>query len=323
MTGRATTATRLGAGALAVAAVGSLFVGVSGLAPADLVAGDDQAWKLLWTSRLPRLAAVLLAGSALGVAGLIMQGLTRNRFVAPSTAGTIESASLGALVAIMVFGGASVLGKMAVAIVFAVAGTAVFMALVHRLRWHDAIVVPIVGIMFGAVIQSVTTWIAFRTGLLQSLNTLGSGNFAVVLRGRYEPLWIVGALTVVAYRYADRFTVAGMGRDLAVNLGVRHERVVVVGLGIAASVTAVVVVVVGAIPFLGLVVPNLVTASLGDDIRRVVPLTAIGGASLVLACDVIGRVVRAPYEIPVGTVAGVVGGAAFLIIATRARHRVA
>lgn len=323
MNGRvAATTWALGA-LLVVAAAGSLFVGVSALTPVDLLRGDDEAWRLLWTSRLPRLAALVLAGSALGVAGLIMQGLTRNRFVAPSTAGTIESASLGALVAIMVFGGTSVLGKMLVAVAFACVGTGAFMALAHRLRGHDAVVVPLVGIMFGAVVSSFTTWIAFRAELLQSLNTLGSGNFATVLRGRYEPLWAVAVLTLVAYRYADRFTVAGMGREISVNLGIPHERVVIVGLGIAASVTAVVVVVVGAIPFLGLVVPNLVTSIVGDRLRRVVPLTAIGGALLVLLCDVVGRVVRAPYEIPVGTVAGVAGGLVFLVIATRGRVRVA
>src|SRR5699024_5232512 len=87
----------------------SLFVGVSSVSPRDLLAGDPQKMTVFVESRLPRLAALLLAGSAMAVAGLIMQGLTQNRFVSPSTAGTIESATLGILVATMLFGAAPVI----------------------------------------------------------------------------------------------------------------------------------------------------------------------------------------------------------------------
>jgi len=301
----------------------SLFIGVSRVTPSALWHGDDQAWRLLWVSRLPRLAAVVLAGSALAVAGLIMQGLTQNRFVSPTTAGTVEAASCGAMVAVLLFGGASVAGRMVFAVVFALAATAIFLFLVRRLRFADALVVPLVGILFGGVIEAITTYLAFRFNLLQALNTITSGNFAAVLRGRYELLYLVGALTVVAYLWADRFTLAGIGRDFAVSLGLKYERTMVAGLAIAATVTAVVVVVVGAIPFLGLVVPNIATALLGDNLRRVLPVTAIGGALFVLCCDIVSRTARAPYEIPVGTVAGVVGGACFIAIVLRGKLRAA
>ena len=306
---------------LAVAAC-SLFVGVSRVTPAAVLSGDGDALHLLWVSRLPRLIAVVLAGSSLAVAGLIMQGLTRNRFVAPSTAGTLEAASLGTLVAMLWFGSASVAGRMAVAVIFALLATGAFLFLIQRLQFTDALIVPLVGVLFGGVIEAVTTFVAFRYDLLQSLNTITSGNFAAVLRGRYELLYLVGALAVAAYVWADRFTVAGMGRDFAVSLGLGYERTMVVGLAIAAMVTAVVVVVVGAIPFLGLVVPNVATSLLGDNLRRVLPATAIGGALFVLCCDIVSRTVRAPYEIPVGTVAGIVGGACFIGIVLRGRLRV-
>lgn len=305
--------------ALACTAIVSLFVGVASVRPAAMLSGDPETWDLLWVSRIPRLLAVVLSGSAVGVAGLIMQGLTRNRFVAPSTAGTVESATLGVVVAVAWFGSSFVLVKMLIAIVFALAGTATFLAMTRRLGFTDVIVVPLVGIMFGGVIQAVATYVAFRFDLLQVLNTLLSGNFAAVVRGRYELLFLVGALTLAAYVFADRFTVASMGRDMAVNLGMSYERIMLAGLGLAATVTAVVVVVIGALPLLGLVVPNVATALVGDNVRRVLPATAIGGALFVLVCDIIGRTIRAPYEIPVGTVAGLVGGAGFIAIAVRGR----
>lgn len=302
------------AAVLAVLAFASLFIGVSDLAPADLLRGDAEKTGILLVSRIPRTAAVLLAGAAMAVAGLIMQHLTRNRFVSPSTAGTVESAMLGVLVAVVFFGPHAVMVKMVVAVLFALAGTFGFLYLVRRARFADMIVVPLIGIMFGGVVMSVATFAAYRMELLQSLETWATGDFSAVLRGRYELLYLVLAVVVIGYVFADRFTVAGMGEGFAVNLGIAYGRVVTTGLVVVALITAVVVVVVGAIPFLGLVVPNIVTMALGDNLRRTLPVTAMTGAAFVLVCDIIGRTVRPPYEIPVGTVAAVVGGAVFIVL---------
>ena len=84
-----------------------------------------------------------------------------------------------------------------------------------------------------------------------------------------------------------------------------------------------VVVSVGRIPFLGLIVPNIVSLALGDNMRRAVPWVAVSGAGLVLACDILGRVIRAPYEIPVGTVMGLIGSAIFLVLIVRGGRRAA
>ncbi len=297
----------------------SLFIGVSEIGLSDLLRAEPSRMLLFVVSRVPRLAAILLSGSAMGVVGLIMQSLVRNRFVAPTTAGTVDAASLGLVVATIWFAGASVFLKMTIAVIFALAGTALFMALVQRLRFADIIVVPLIGIMLGGVVQAAATFLALRYDLLQSLSAWTNGDFSGILRGRYELLYLVGAMTVVAYLFANRFTLAGMGRDAAVNLGVNYHRVLYGGMALAASVSAVVVVVVGGIPFLGLVVPNLVTMTMGDNLRRVLPLTAVSGAFFVLVCDIVSRTIRFPYEIPVGTVVGVAGGAIFLALVLRSR----
>lgn len=310
----------LGVVLLAALSFGSLFVGVSDITPMDLIRGDSDKVEVFLISRLPRLAAILLAGAALSVAGLIMQHLTRNRFVSPSTAGTTEWAMLGILVATIFFGGTSVMGKMLTAIVFALFGTFLFLRLLRRVQFTDMIVVPLVGLMFGGVVMAVTTFFAYRLELLQTLNTWTTGDFSGILRGRYEIIWLVVVVMVIAYFYADRFTVAGMGEGFAKNLGVSYNTVVNIGMGIVAVTTAVVTVVVGAIPFLGLIIPNLVTMALGDNLRRILPVTALAGAGFVLVCDVIGRVIRYPYEIPVGTVASVIGAVVFIVLILRSRR---
>ncbi|MBB5960649.1 iron complex transport system permease protein [Saccharothrix tamanrassetensis] len=305
---------------LVPAAFASLFVGAGELSPLDLLRADSGAALLLLESRLPRLLAILLAGTAMSVAGLVMMHITRNRFVSPSTAGTTESAVLGVFVATAFLGAESVMVKMVVALGFALLGTLFFLWVLRRLTFADVIVVPLVGIMLGGVITAVTTFFAYRADLLQSLSAWTNGDFSSVLRGRYELLWLTAAVTVGCYLYANRFTVAGVGRDFAVNLGVHYDRVVNLGLFLVSATTAAVVVTVGNIPFIGLVVPNLVTLLLGDNLRRVLPVTALAGAAFVLACDVVGRVVRHPYEIPVETVAGVVGSVVFLLLVLRVRR---
>lgn len=303
-------------------AVTSLFIGVSNVSLATLTASDTEAraMQVLLVSRIPRTMALILAGSSMAIAGLIMQMMIRNRFVEPSTAGTVESASLGLLVVTLLAPDTSIFGKMLVAAAFAVAGTALFLRILRHIPLRDVLMVPLVGIMLGGVISSITAFFAYRYDLMQSLMAWTTGDFSGVLRGRYELLWIGFFFAIAAYLAADRFTVAGMGRDFTTNLGLNYRRVINLGLVIVSLVSAVVVVTVGMIPFLGLVVPNVVSLMIGDNMRRAVPWVAILGAIFVLACDILGRVVRMPYEIPIGAVVGVIGSAMFLYLILRKRQ---
>lgn len=307
----------LGITLLITVSIGSVFVGVSDIGPGDILVGDTTKTKIFVESRVPRLFAILLSGSAMAVSGLIMQSLARNKFVSPTTIGTIDAANLGVLVATLWFGPGSVLTKMAVAILVSLVASGFLVVLVQRLRISDIIVVPLVGIMFGGLLQAITVLLAMRFDVFQAVGAWTIGDFSAVLQGRYELLYLVGALTVICYCYAQQFTVASLGRDTSINLGFAYERTLVVGLVLVSIVTSVVVVVVGAVPFLGLVVPNVVTSLLGDNLRRVLPVTAVAGALLVLVCDVFGRLVQYPHEVPAGTIAGVVGSAIFVIIIVR------
>jgi iron complex transport system permease protein len=261
----------------------------------------------------------VLAGTAVAVAGLIMQLMARNRFVEPSTVGTTESATLGILVVTVLAPGAPLLAKMGVASVFAVLGTALFLAILRRLPARNTLLIPLVGIMLGGVIAAVTTFFAYRFDLLQTLSNWMVGDFSGVLRGRYELLWIVALLTLIGFVAADRFTVAGMGQDFTTNLGLNYARTMRLGLVLVALISAVVVSSVGAVPFLGLVVPNIVSLFFGDNLRRAVPWTAVFGAAFVLVCDVLGRTIRYPYEVPVGMVMSVIGAVLFLLLLLRKR----
>lgn len=290
----------------------SIGLGAGQFSFADLLHGDPRTWQLLWLSRVPRTLALLLAGMSLAVAGLLMQMLVRNRFVEPSTAGTIESATLGILVVTLVAPGAPVIAKMLTATGFGLAGSLLFLLLLRRVPLRSPFLVPLIGLILGGIIHAATTYVAVQFELLQSLHAWTTGDFSGVLRGRYELLWIGFALTCVAYIAADRFTLAGMGREFASNLGLNHARLTLIGLLIVSAISAVVVVTAGSIPFLGLIVPNAVSLIFGDNMRRAIPWVALLGGVFVLACDIVGRLLLYPYEIPIGTVVGVVGSALFL-----------
>lgn len=296
--------------------IGSLFVGVGQVSPSTLFR-DPAAREIFLLSRIPRTLALLLAGSAMSVAGLIMQMLTQNRFVEPSIAGTTQSASLGLLLVMIVAPGTPLVLKMGIATLFALGGTALFMLLLGRMRMKSPLMVPLTGIMLGAVFGAVTTFLAMEYDLLQSLAGWESGDFSGVMQGRYELLWIVGALSVLAGLIADRFTVAGLGGDFSTNVGLNYRRIMLTGMAIIAVVCGVVVVVVGVLPFLGLIIPNVVSLALGDNLRRTLPWVSLGGGALVVLCDTLGRLISYPFEIPASVILGVIGAGVFLLLIMR------
>ncbi|CNJ21802.1 ABC transporter permease [Yersinia mollaretii] len=297
----------------------SLFIGAGHVTFTDVWSDPDMR-DIFLLSRVPRTLALVLAGSAMSVAGLIMQMLTQNRFVEPSIAGTTQSASLGLLLVMVFSPSAPVIVKMLVATLFAMGGTALFMMLLARMRMKSALMVPLTGIMLGAVFSAVTTFLAMEFDLLQSLGSWESGDFSGVLQGRYELLWIVGALTLISCLIADRFTVAGMGRDFSVNVGLNYQRVMMIGMSIIAITSGVVVVVIGVLPFLGLIVPNIVSMAMGDNLRRTIPWVALCGGGLVVLCDIIGRLISYPFEIPASVILGAIGALVFLLLIVRTKR---
>ena len=293
--------------------IGSLSVGVANFSWANLFSGSlNDSSQIMLISRLPRTFAIVLTGASMGVAGMIMQILLKNRFVEPSMVGASQSAILGLLLMTLLLPAAPLLAKMSVAAVASLCGMLLFMALIRKLPPTAQLLVPLVGIIFGGVIESVYTFIAYETEMLQLISVWQSGDFSGVLLGRYELLWLTGALAVGADLIADQLTIVGLGETVAVNLGINRNVILWAGLVIVALITSLVVVTVGNIPFIGLVVPNIVSRIMGDKLRAGLPAVALLGTALVLLCDVIGRVIVFPFEIPVATVFGVLGTVLFL-----------
>ncbi len=303
-------------------AVISLFTGVGEMNIVGLLAGNIHEWQLFWTSRLPRLMAILVAGAGLSVCGLIMQSLSRNRFVSPTTAGLYDCARLGVLISIILLPAASIFIKTGFAILVTLIGALIFMSILATLKHRDTVFVPLVGMIFGSIISAFTTFIALQMDLLQNLAGWLQGDFSTILNGQYELIYLSVPILIVSYFLANRFVLAGIGEDFATNLGLNYKQTLFLGLILVSVITGVVIVTVGAIPFLGLIVPNIVSLYLGDNIRKTLSHTAILGALLVLVCDLFGRIVIYPYEVSVSLIMGVLGSVLFLWLLLR-RYRYA
>ncbi|MFJ3429134.1 MULTISPECIES: ABC transporter permease [Pseudomonas] len=299
------------AGGLAVFAllcVTSLLVG------ARQLEWSGDAWLTLTASRLPRLAALVLTGVGLSVCGVILQHLVRNKFVEPATSGGLDAAKLGILLSLALVPAASVPVRMLFALVVCFAAGLVFVLLIRRIQFKNTVLVPVIGLMYGGVLSAIAEFYAYRHNIMQSMQGWLLGDFSRVVQGSYEIIYLILPIVALTYLYAHRFTLVGMGEGMATSLGLNYPATVALGLLLVAVTVSASVISVGAIPFVGLVIPNLVALRYGDNLGRTLPIVALSGASLLLACDILGRVLIYPFEVPIGLTAGSVGGVLFLAL---------
>ncbi|QPL05088.1 MULTISPECIES: ABC transporter permease [Actinomyces] len=315
------TRSRLGLPFLLALALTTALLGLSLATGEYSILSHDDGWELFRTVRIPRTIALVLSGAAMSLSGLVMQLITQNRFVEPTTTGTTEWAGLGLLTVMIVAPHATILSRMAVAVGFAFIGTMVFFLLLRRVSLRSSLLVPIMGIMLGAVVSAVSTFLALETNSLQSLGVWFQGSFTSVYRGQYEVLWLVLLAVAAVVVLADRLTVAGLGEDVATAVGVSYQQMVLIATALIALATGVVTVVVGSLPFLGLIVPNLVSMARGDDLRSNLPWVCLSGTALVTVCDLVARTIISPFEVPVSVVLGVIGAAVFIVLIVRRTRR--
>lgn len=295
----------------------SLMLGSKQISLIALFNFSNDAWLTLTASRIPRLIALVLTGVGLSVSGVILQHIVRNKFVEPATSGGLDAAKLGILVSLTMLPSASTSSKMIFALVFCFAASLLFILIISRIKFKSAVLIPVLGLMYGSVLSSIAEFYAYRHNILQSMQGWLLGDFSRVIQGHYELIYIILPIIVLAYIYAHRFTVLGMGEDMAASLGLGYAATAALGLMLVSVTVAASVITIGAIPFVGLVIPNLVALKYGENLSRTLPVVALGGACLLLICDIFGRLIIYPFEVPIGLTAGGVGGVIFLVLIMR------
>ncbi|KXO11566.1 Iron compound ABC uptake transporter permease protein PiuC [Moritella sp. JT01] len=275
---------------------------------------NEQAWLPITASRLPRLAALILTGAGLAMSGVILQHIVRNRFVEPGTTGGLDAAKLGILVSMVLLPSSDKLDRMFFAVIFCFAASLIYIAIIRKIKFSNTALVPVIGLMFGGMLSALAEFYAYQNNMLQSMQGWLIGDFSKVVEGHYEIIFLILPITLLTYFFAHRFTLMGMGEDMAANLGINYTVTAALGLVLVAITVAVTVVTVGAIHFVGLVVPNIVALRYGDNLQKTLPIVALGGASLLIFCDIISRLVIFPFEVPIGLTASGIGGVMFLAL---------
>jgi iron complex transport system permease protein len=314
--------------ALLVAVVASVVAGARDVTADDVLAGltgtRDTLAQAAVAQRVPRTVLAVLIGAALGLAGAVMQGVTRNPLADPGILGVNTGASLAVVTGMASFGLVSATSHVWVAIGGA-AVTAVFVYAVGSLGrgGHTPLKLALAGAVSSAALTSLISAVVlsrndiattFRSWQIGGVGGASFDRISLVL-----PFLAVGA--VVCLLTARGLNSLALGDDLAAGLG---ERVALIRLG--ASFGAVVLcgaatAVAGPIGFVGLVVPHLCRLLIGVDHRWLLPLSALGGAVLLTVADVVGRLVNRPEEIDVGIITALVGAPFFIWIVRRQKVR--
>ncbi len=292
----------------------SLFTGVYD------IRGQADGMNMFFITRVPRTAALMLTGAAMSMSGLVMQLITQNRLVEPTTTGTIEWAGLGLILVYLLFPAPTLLLRMTGAILFSFVGTMIYFLFLRRVKLRSSLIVPIIGIMLGAVISAISTFVGLAFHMTQNIEAWFVGSFASVLIGRYEYLWLIVIVTFLIFVYADRLTLAGLGEDVTTSLGINYDRIVLLGTGLISFAVGIVAAVIGNLPFLGLIVPNIVSMYRGDDLRSNLPWVCVLGMGTITVCDIISRTIIKPFEVPVSLILGTVGAVVFIVILSKQRR---
>ena len=291
----------------------SLFTGVKDIHYSDL-SSDSEKMLFFLISRIPRTLALVLVGAGLSISGFILQQLSQNRFVSPTTSGSLEAAKMGILTALIIFPQSSLTNRMIFALLFTFFTSFLFIYFISKIKLRSTVFIPLVGLMFGSILSAISTFFAYEQGIVQSTQEWLLGDFSSVMQGQYEAIYIILPAVILVYLFAERFTIAGMGESFAKNLGLSYNTIVYIGLFTVSIVVSSSVLTVGAIPFLGLIIPNLVSMVFGDNLRKILPIIAYVGAVFLIVCDLISRMIVFPYEVPIGMTVGIIGGIVFLIL---------
>ena len=291
-----------------------LLATISILTGAYSLRDNHEGWRMIFITRIPRTLSLMLTGAAMSMSGIVMQLITQNKLVEPTTTGTIEWAGLGLILAYIIVPSATLLLRTTFAILAAFIGSMIFFLLLRNIRLKSSLLVPVLGIMMGAVVSAVSTFVALEFNMTQSLELWFAGSFAPMQKGRYEYLYFIIVITIAIYIYADRLTLAGLGEDVATNLGLNYKKIILVANILVSIATGLVASVVGNVPFLGILIPNLVSMYKGDNLRENLPHICLSAMAVIMLADIVGRTIIAPFEVPVSLILGSVGAIGFLII---------
>ena len=282
--------------------------------------GDESIRVILWKLRLPRVIAGVLAGVGLSTAGVLLQSVTANELASPNVIGINSGAGLAVMILLSVFPNAG--SVLPVGAFLGAFGAAMVILLAANRLGSSRTIILLVGIAITAILNSVISFLSLlNEDALVQYNHFTVGSLQAV---RMTDLWMPAIIIVVSFGLSmglsGRLGVLCLGDHAAAALGVRVKSLRILALGCGAACAAAVVSFAGLLGFVGLVVPHIAKRFVGQQPGKLLPVSALTGAILVLWADLAGRVLLAPSELPVGIFMSLLGAPYFLILLFRRKR---
>lgn len=299
---------------------GSAPLSLSQLAGALTGTGDDSVRLILWQLRLPRVLAGLLAGMGLSTAGVLLQSVTANELASPNIIGINSGAGLAVILMLTAF---PMAGRLLPFGAFVGAfGAAMVILLAARRLGGSRTGILLIGIAITTLLNAAISCLSLLDeGVLSQYNYFSVGSLKAIRMGDLPvPAVIILAAFAMAMVLANRLGLLCLGDGAAAALGVQVKRLRVLALGCAAACAAAVVSFAGLLGFVGLVVPHIARRLVGQLPAKLLPVSALMGAILVVLADLLGRTLFAPSELPVGILMSLIGAPYFLILLCRRKH---
>jgi iron complex transport system permease protein len=320
----------------------AISVGAVAIPPLDVVQSllgisSMEKWdRIIWNVRLPQALAAVIAGVGLAIAGVAMQSILRNPIASPFTLGISSAGAFGAAVSVIVLGAGTMQSSVAspvtisnpylttfVAFIFCMLATGVILLISH-IKGASPEVMVLTGVALSSLFSAGVMFLQYFSNDAQ-LAAVVFWTFGDVGRATWEmlPLLVivvgVGTLYFIANRW--NYNAIDAGDEVAQGLGVNVMWVRLMGMTVAAIISAVIVSLFGVIGFVGLVCPHMVRRLVGDDQRFLIPGSAVAGAVLLLASDTVARIIVAPYILPVAVLTAFLGAPVFIYLLFRGYKR--
>lgn len=320
----------------------AISVGAVAIPPVDVIQtllglGTSVKWdRIIWNIRLPQALAAIIAGVGLAVAGVAMQSILRNPLASPFTLGISSAGAFGAAVSIIILGTGRIQSTMAnpvsisnpylttvVAFLFCMLATGVILLISH-FKGASPEVMVLTGVALSSLFGAGVMFLQYFSSDTQ-LAAVVFWTFGDVGRATWDTLpfmaLVVAAATLYFLFNRWNYNAIDAGDETAQGLGVNVARTRLVGMTVAALVSAVIVSLLGVIGFVGLVCPHMVRRIIGDDQRYLIPGSAVAGAILLLASDTVARIIVAPYILPVAVLTAFMGAPVFIYLLFRGYKR--
>ncbi len=305
---------------LFVLSVAALLLGSTQLSPVQVIrdglAGQFQSlsWRVFYYVRVPRVLGAILCGSGLAVSGAVLQAVLNNSLAGPNTIGVNAGAGFAALLVMALF--PMNIALLPIASFIGALACTMLIYLAARVTGASRMTIVLAGVAVSSVINAASS--AIKTlfpDVLTAYNSFSVGTLNGVQLTQLKaaiPYLAVGLIS--ALLLSGDMNVLALGEETARSLGLRVERCRMLLIFTASILAGASVSFCGLVGFVGLLVPHAARLLLGTDNRLVVPASALLGAASVVLCDLLGRTMFAPFELPVGVVLALVGGVGFLAL---------